>query len=79
MRRHTQMHPADIKAALIKRGHNLSTIARQLRVSHSLVSRVVSGQVTSRRAAHAVAEAAGLSVERMWPGRYAEPLDRAAA
>lgn len=64
------MHWADIVAALRKRGVALSDIARQEGVSPTLVTGVVRGTDTSHKVAYAIAAAAGIPTERMWPGRY---------
>lgn len=64
------MHPADIRAALIKAGSNQAGIARQLGVSHNAVSLVVHGSTKSARIARAIAKATGISIHTLWPGRY---------
>jgi lambda repressor-like predicted transcriptional regulator len=64
------MHRADIRAALIKAGKNQTVIADELGVSDNAVSLVISGRATSRRIANAIAKATGISIYRLWPGRY---------
>lgn len=64
------MHPADIHAALIKKGTNQTIIAEKLKVSPAAVTLVIKGTSTSRRIAKAISEATGLSVHTLWPGRY---------
>lgn len=64
------MHPADIKAALQKRGTNQSKIAETLSLSRSTVTYVIQGRSKSRRVAEAISTATGIPVERLWPGKY---------
>ena len=66
------MHPADIKAALQKKGSSLAQVARTLEVSPPTVSQVLSGRVTSRRIANEIARQAGLPLSRAFRGRYGE-------
>lgn len=70
------MHPADIKAALEKRGSSVSAIARALDRNFRTVSSVVRGVATSRLIANAVAEVVGLPIEQLWPGKYDAPRGR---
>jgi len=64
------MHPADINSALIKKGTNQTIIAESLGISHVAVSHVIRGRSTSKRIADAVSKATGISVDKLWPGRY---------
>lgn len=64
------MHPADIHAALIKSGTNQAIIADQLNVSRSAVTLVIKGNSTSKRIADAISRATGISINKLWPGRY---------
>ncbi len=64
------MHPADIKAALIKAGFSLTKVAEQNNVSQPLVSQVVHGRLRSRRVAQAIAQITGKPLEVLWPGQY---------
>lgn len=64
------MHRPDIKARLLSNGHNQSTIAQKLGVTPSAVSRVISGELASPPIAQGIADAVGLSVQRLWPGKY---------
>jgi lambda repressor-like predicted transcriptional regulator len=65
------MHPADIKAALQKKGSSLAKVAQTLDVSAPTVSQVISGRTTSRRIAAEVARQTGVSLTRLFPrGRY---------
>lgn len=73
------MHPADIKAALHKRGINQSRIAETMKVSRSTVTYVIQGRSKSRRIAVAISQATGISVERLWPGKYLSDDQRLAA
>lgn len=64
------MHPADIKAALQKRGTNQSKIAETMNVSRSTVTYVIQGRSKSGRVAQAISQATGIPVDRLWPGQY---------
>ena len=64
------MHPADIRAALLKSGKTQTAIALELEVSVNAVSLVIKGQSTSRRIARTISKATGISLDRLWPGRY---------
>ncbi len=72
------MHPADIQAALKKKGVTQAAIACKLGVSEMTVSRVVRGTDSSRRVAQAISEVIGIPVSTLWPERYGNPK-RAAA
>ena len=73
------MHPADIKAALQKRGTNQSKIAETMKVSRSTVTYVIQGRSKSRRVAEAISTATGIPVDRLWPGKYFTDDQRLAA
>ncbi len=73
------MHPEDIKAAIRKRGHTLASVAASLRarsqdasVTRGAVTRVVQGEVKSRRIAQEIARITGCPVRELWPGKYPE-------
>lgn len=68
--REVTVHPADIKAALIKSGYTLTKVAHATQVSQPLISQVVHGRITSARVAQFIAQATGLPLEQLWPGRY---------
>lgn len=65
-----QMHPADIKAALQKKGSSQAEIAHRLNKGTQTVSNVVNGRSTSRLIAQAIADEIGLTLDEIWPGRY---------
>lgn len=64
------MHPADINSALIKKGTNQTIIAEGLNISNVAVSHVIHGRSTSKRVAEAISKATGISINKLWPGRY---------
>ncbi len=72
------MHPADIQAALKKKGITQAAIARQLSVSEMTVSRVVRGTDSSRRVAQAISDIIGIPLNNLWPERYGTPKRTAA-
>ena len=73
------MHPADIKAALQKRGSSQAKIADAANVSRSHVTYVIQGRSKSRRIAEAISQATGIPVNRLWPGKYFSDDQRMAA
>lgn len=64
------MHPADIKAALEKRGTNQTRIAEAMKVSRPTITYVIQGRTKSRRIAEAISKATGIPVNKLWPGKY---------
>lgn len=70
------MHPADIKAALQKKGLSQVVIARQAvrgkdrHVHKSAVSRVINGSLKSVAIAKSISQAIGLPVAVIFPGKY---------
>lgn len=67
------MHPADINAALIKRGYNQTRIADILDVRQCHVSHVIYGRIKSNRVAAAIAAAIDTPISQIWPGVYDAP------
>ena len=70
------MHPADIQAALKKRGLTQQAIADQLRVSPITVSQVIRGKNISDRIMKAVAKAIEKPVQYVFPEYYLSPPKR---
>lgn len=66
-------HPADVKAALEKRGVSLRRLAKECGYSH--IQRVLVSPWWA--AEQVVASALGLKPEQIWPNRYTQPRDRA--
>jgi Ner family transcriptional regulator len=69
------MHPADVVAALHKRGTSLRKIAHENGYSH--IQRVLTRRWLA--AEQLVAKALDTSPQALWPSRYLNPLDRALA
>jgi Ner family transcriptional regulator len=69
------MHPADVVAALHKRGTSLRKIARANGYSH--IQRVLTSPWLA--AEQLVAQALGTTPQALWPSRYLNPADRALA
>lgn len=69
------MKPADIQFLLKKNKVTQSDIARRTGVAPVTVSNVITGSTTSRRVAQAIAEATGLSIQALWPGKYPDKDD----
>ena len=66
-------HPADVKAALEKRGKSLRQLAHAYGYTH--IARVLKAPWLA--AERIVADALGEKPETIWPSRYALPRDRA--
>jgi lambda repressor-like predicted transcriptional regulator len=64
------MHPADIKAALQKKGSSLAKVARDLEVSPPTVTQVLYGRATSRRIATEISRQSGVPISKLFRGRY---------
>lgn len=69
------MHPADVIAALRKRGTSLRKIAQENGYSH--IQRVLTSPWLA--AEQLVAKALDTSPQALWPSRYLNPADRALA
>ena len=69
------MHPADVIAALHKRGTSLRKIAHENGYSH--IQRVLTRRWLA--AEQLVAKALDTSPEALWPSRYLDPSERALA
>ncbi|MHB1198916.1 MAG: helix-turn-helix domain-containing protein [Polaromonas sp.] len=72
---HEDMHPADVIAALHKRGTSLRKIAIENGYSH--IQRVLTSPWLA--AEQLVAKALDRKPEDLWPSRYLNPADRALA
>ena len=64
------MDPAEIRVALLREGVSQSAIARTLKVTPSMISRVIDGVVVSHRVRSAIANAAKLDIRMVWPSTY---------
>lgn len=65
-----QLHPADIKAAIEKKGATQAAIAREFGRSPMAVWNVIHGRTKSRKIADRIAEITGLPLRKLWPGVY---------
>lgn len=71
------MHYADIIAALTKKGYTASSVARELEVDPSMVTRVIHGKKNSYNIATYIASVTSVPLRRLWPdGRYSTPPKR---
>ncbi len=63
------MHPADIQAALKKKGLNHQKVADILDppVDRSLVTKVILGDSSNRAVRETIARIVGLPIRRLWP------------
>ncbi|HEX8963783.1 MAG TPA: helix-turn-helix transcriptional regulator [Rhodocyclaceae bacterium] len=61
-------HPADVIAALHKRGLTLRSLSSEHGLSHNALSHALRGQ--SGPSEQRVAEALGLEPRQIWPSRY---------
>lgn len=68
----TDWHPADVKAALEKKGVSLRRLASMYGYSH--IQRVLVSQWWA--AEQIVANALGIPAKKIWPSRYLTPRDR---
>lgn len=56
----------EVKVQMLKRNINQTDIAKALGLDRSTVSGVVNGHRTSRKIQKAIAEAVGVSYEKLW-------------
>lgn len=69
----------EISARLKRRGVAQADLARELRVSPSIVSNVVHNRATCFAVAQRIADVLGIAAEELWPGRYVfRPRERRA-
>jgi Ner family transcriptional regulator len=71
----TDWHPADVKAALEKKGVSLRQLAKEHGYSH--FQRVLSTHWWA--AEQIIAKALGMPAEQIWPSRYVTPRTKARA
>lgn len=67
-------HPADIVAALRKKGHSLRQLSKNNGYSPTTISRAMVGR--SIKAEQLIAEAIGVEAMAIWPSRYTERGER---
>ncbi len=71
------MHHADIIAAMVKAGWPSAKVAKHLKVSRGLVSKVIHGKATSRPVATFIARKTGRAISELFPnGRYTSRLNK---
>jgi transcriptional regulator with XRE-family HTH domain len=70
------MKPLEIRIELMRAGMTQKDIADELKVSASMVSRVIDGKSASHRVRQQVAAAIGESVRQIWPEAYQEGAPR---
>jgi len=74
------MHPADINAALIKKGVTQQKLIDGTGYTdRSIVSHVVHGRRRSETLEAAIAEITGIPLHRLWPKNYPKPGKRKVA
>lgn len=64
------MHPAEIQAALKKKGIKQADIARMCEVSAAAVGEVIHGKSRSRNIESRIAQELGISEAELWPDWY---------
>jgi len=67
------MHPADVKAALEKRGWTLANLGRELGVTRTAMTQTLHF-ARSQRIEQAIAAKIGLLPVDIWPDRYPKPV-----
>lgn len=70
MRHKMDMDPEEIKIALMRAKVTQAEIARKFDVTGAAVTRVISGDSTSRRIREAIAEAINTDIRWIWPSTY---------
>lgn len=67
----TDMHPADIRAAVIKAGHTLADLARKAGLPEYACRQALCGK--NRAGEYAIAKVIGKTPEQIWPSRFQRP------
>jgi Predicted transcriptional regulator len=67
----TDMHPADVRAAIYKKGLTLAAISRAAKLPEHACRAALQGR--SRKGEDAIAKALGLKPEHIWPSRFSTP------
>jgi lambda repressor-like predicted transcriptional regulator len=70
------MHPADIQAALKKKGITQLAIAREIAVTPTSVSDTINKKRISDRVMKVIAEKIGRDIRRVFPEYYNQPPKR---
>ena len=70
MRFRKDMHPEDIKAAIRKKGHTLTSLAEANNLSESAIRRATRRFADCPSAERVIAEYLGKSLSEIWPSRY---------
>ena len=71
------IHIAFIKAELNRHGYSQKRVATELKLTTPTIYQIIKGTGKSRRVAEFIAEKTGLTLEQMWPGKYAEKTEDA--
>ena len=64
------MHPADIAAALKKKGKTQKAVAKELGLSHVSVAAVIRGRSHSYKVANYISAIIGFPLDVIWPNSY---------
>ena len=64
------MHPADIKAALHKKGLTSKAVAAHFGITEGSVSQIINGHKKSRRVAVYISKRVRIPVAQLWPNSY---------
>lgn len=64
------MSPTEIRVEMLRHNVNQAAIAREVKVSRTTVGKVIDNLTVSDKVRRAIAEAIGMSVERIWPSTY---------
>lgn len=67
----TDMHPADIRAAVNKKGFTLASVSRAADLPEHACRAALQGR--SRKGEAAIAKVLGLAPEQIWPSRFLKP------
>ena len=67
----TDMHPADIRAAINKKGLTLTSLSLRAGLPEYACRHALCGK--NRRGEEAIANALGIPAERIWPSRFLKP------
>lgn len=68
--KYRNMDPQEIRVLLLRAKVSQAAIARDLKVSRSMVRQVIDGTTVSDRVRRGISNAIGMDVARIWPSTY---------
>jgi lambda repressor-like predicted transcriptional regulator len=70
MKSNFDMHPQEIRIAMLRSGITQTDIARECNVTQQMIYLVIEGLTVSDRVRRHIAHRLGIDVKRIWPSTY---------